>query len=118
MIRVIKNALYFIFGFVITVALILGIPIAVWWAWDVHNDRRHTLSVNSSTPVFVGNGNGDCGGDSPRLSTVPDGTHLKVRRIIVWKDCATIDVTLPDGQQGHIVYGVGDVSLYPPLSRY
>lgn len=115
MIRVIKNALYFLGCFIITVLLIVGTPLAIWWAWDVHNDRRHTLSVNSSTPVFVGDGSGDCSGDSPRLGTVTAGTSLRVRRINYWKSCATIDVTLPDGQKGHIIYGEGDVSVYPHL---
>lgn len=111
---VIKNPLYFLFGFAITIPLILGMPIAVCWAWDVHNDRRHVLSINSPTSVFVGEGDEDCG-DRPKLNTVPPGTHLKVRRIRYWKNCATINVTLPDGQQGHVVYRDGDVSVNPPL---
>jgi hypothetical protein len=84
------------------------------WLRDVHNDRKHTVNVNAATPVFAGNGgDGSCHGT--QLTTVERGTQLPVRRIVYLKDCAAIDVVLPDGRKGYVVLGIGDVSVNPPL---
>jgi hypothetical protein len=86
----------------------------VLWLQDVQNDRKHTVSVNAATPVFAGNGSdGGCYGT--RLTTVERGAELPVRRIRYLKDCAAIDVALPDGRKGYVVLGIGDVSVNPPL---
>jgi hypothetical protein len=84
-------------------------------AWDVWNDRKHTVSVNTSTPVFVGDG--DMGGcfHGTHLTMIERGAILPVRRIRYLKDCAAIDVALPDGRKGYVVLGIGDVSVNPPL---
>lgn len=84
--------------------------------WDVRDDRKHTINVNTATPVFVGNGReGGCHGT--QLTTIGRGAKLPVRRITYLKDCATIDIVLPDGRKGYVVLGIGDVSVNPPLPR-
>ena len=98
---------------VIGAALILMLLVALVWVRDIWSDRKHSVQVKSETPVFAGNGDEDCEGK--RLTSAPAGTTLQVRRIRYWKNCATVDVALPDGQSGHIVLGVGDVSLNPRL---
>jgi hypothetical protein len=99
-----------------TVLLIAGIPFSLWLE-DVRSDRKHTVVVNSATPVFVGTGGkGACQGRM-QLTTVERGSNLPVRRIRYLKGCAALDVALPDGRQGYIVLGVGDVSVIPPLPR-
>lgn len=81
---------------------------------DVQNDRKHTVNVNATTPVFAGNGgNGGCHGT--QLTTIERGTKLPARRISYLKDCAAIDVVLPDGRKGYVILGIGDVSVNPPL---
>jgi hypothetical protein len=84
------------------------------WARDVRNDRKHTVSVNMATSVFAGSG-GDKGCHGPQLTTVERGAKLPVRRIRHPKDCAAIDVVLPDGRTGYVVLGIGDVAVNPPL---
>jgi hypothetical protein len=102
----------------VTITL-LSFVVFVLWANDVREDWGHTVTVNSPTPVFAGSGNEqDCYYScySRQQATVEQpGTSLKVRRIRYWKDCATINVVLPDDRSGHIVLGVGDVSVHPPL---
>ena len=94
--------------------LIVGSFFFFLWFRDVHNDREHVVTVNAATPVFIGTGGeGSCYG-SP-LTTIERGTNLPVRRIRYLKNCATLDVVLPDGRAGYVVLGVGDVSVNPPL---
>ena len=96
--------------------VLLSLSVLAVWANDVHKDREHFVDVISSTPIFVGNGGeGDCYSPAEKAAVEPSGTTLRVRRIRYWKDCATVDVVLPDGRSGHIVLGVGDVSVRPPL---
>jgi len=109
-----KNGLSSLAGFIITTAAIGGLPLLASWAWDVHNDRQHTVIVNSTTPVFMGSGDENCN-DEQQLTTVSPGTDLKVRRIRYWKNCATVDINLPDGGKGYIVLGKGKFSVSPPL---
>ena len=47
--------------------------------------------------------------------TAEPGARLQVRRIRYLKDCAALDVALPDGREGYVVLGIGDVSVKPPL---
>ena len=97
--------------------LFLTLSVLGVWANDVRKDREHTITVVSSTLVFVGDGReSDCFKASETAAVEPAGTILRVRRIRYWKDCATVNVVLPDGRSGHIVLGVGDVSIRPPLS--
>ena len=94
---------------------ILGILVLVVWLRDIRDDRKHFVIVNAVTPVFVGTG--DEGGCHPSstVATVERGIRLPVKRIAYQKDCATLDVVLPDGRRGYVVLGMGDVSVNPPL---
>lgn len=95
----------------VTVPVLIG---SVLWLEDIRDDRRHTVIVNASTPVFSGNPeSGDCRGK--QLTTVEKGLKLRVLRIRYFKDCAAVNIVLPDGRKGYIVLGVGDVSVLPPL---
>lgn len=100
----------------IALVLVACAVLSLLWALDVWNDRKHTVSVNMATPVFVGSG-GNNGCHGTRLTTVEPGAKLPVRRIRYLKGCAAIDVALPDGRTGYVVLGVGDVSVNPPLPR-
>ena len=92
--------------------VLLAVPLLLW-ANDVRQDRMHTVSVESAAPVFPGKGqNCDTRKQGP---TVQRGTTLQVRRIRYWKDCATLDVNMPNGRSGHFVLGVGDLNVQPPL---
>lgn len=94
--------------------LLVGVYLIFLFLKDVRNDRRHSVSVNATTPVFVGTGDvGGCQGK--QLTTIERGAKLPVRRIRYLKDCAAVDVRLPDGRTGYVVLGVGDVSVNPPL---
>jgi hypothetical protein len=96
------------------IALIVAFVVALW-SYDVWKDRRHTVRVESETPVFAGSGVADdCTGI--RLTSAQTGTTFRVRRIRYWKACATIDVVLPDGSNAHLIYGVGKFSISPPLN--
>jgi hypothetical protein len=108
-----KNPFAFVVG---AAASLLAVCTLLWLLWlrDVRNDRKHTVSVNTSTPVFVGNG-GDGGCHGTQLTMIERGAILPVRRIRYLKDCAAIDVALPDGRKGYVVLGIGDVSVNPPL---
>lgn len=108
-----KNRMRFVAGLAIPV-VILGVLLVALWANDVHKDRKHTVRVNSPTPIFVGSGGEDCD-RRQQLTAVQPHVSLRVQRIRYWKDCATLDVALPDGRKGHVVIGVSDVSVYPPL---
>jgi hypothetical protein len=90
-----------------------SVLLLVWWARDMHNDRSHTVTVNSPTPLFLGSGDEACH-QGKGIATVPAADSLKVRRIRYWKDCATLNVTLPDGRDGYIVVD-GKVTVNPPL---
>src|SRR5512133_32695 len=90
--------------FALGAGVLLLVPCAVvllLWAQDVWNDRRHTVDVNTVTPVFVGSGS-DNGCNGRKLTTVEPGVKLPVRRIRYLKNCAAIDVALPDGRTGYI----------------
>ena len=85
----------------LAIITIIAAPLIIW-GWDVHNDRKHLVTVISTTPVFGGAAWCHLG---QRLVDVPPDIHLEVRRIRYWKDCATLDVALPDGRQGYIISG-------------
>lgn len=108
-----KRSLAFAVG---AVASLLVVCTLLWLLWlrDVRDDRKHTVSVNAATPVFVGSGS-DRGCHGTQLTTIERGAKLSVQRILYLKDCAVIDIALPDGQTGYVILGVGDVSVNPPL---
>jgi hypothetical protein len=99
---------------VVVAAASLLVVCTLLWLRDLRRDQKHTVTVNAATPVFVGNG-GSGGCEGTQLTTIERGAKLPVRRIRYLKDCATIDVVLPDGRKGYVVLGVGDVSVNPPL---
>jgi hypothetical protein len=86
---------------------------AALWGWDVWQDRKHTVTVLTESPVFAGGGNELC--DVSQLAVVKEGAVFKAKRIRYWKNCATVDVVLADGRKGYFVLGVGHVSVDPPL---
>jgi hypothetical protein len=94
-------------------ALVVGVAVVGFWSYDVRQDRKRVVTVKSQTPVFAGSGNGLCEGW--RLTVVQPGATLPVRRIRYWKNCATLDIVLPDARHGHLVLGVGEVTVSPPL---
>jgi len=95
--------------------LVFSLVLVSWWFYDVHQDRKHIVTVESQTLVFAGSGNGACGGQ--RVTDVQTGTVFPVRRIRYWKNCATIDIILPDARHGYIVLREGAVTVSPPLPR-
>ena len=109
----VKNLLAFVLGGAVSL-LIVGTLLFLVWTKDVRNDRKHMVIVNAATPVFAGTADeGGCHG--MQLTTVERGSRLPVRRIRYLKDCAALDVALPDGREGYVVLGVGDVSVKPAL---
>jgi hypothetical protein len=112
-----RNAQRISTGQLVIALTVLLLSVLAVWANDVRKDRGHTAAVMSSTPVFVAEGReSDCFKPPAKVAVEPSGTVLHVRRIRYWKDCATVNVVLPDGRSGHIVLGVGDVSIRPPLN--
>jgi len=104
---------FFLVGAIVPVGL-LGVFLVAWWAKDVRDDRKHFVTTNAPTPLFAGTGEqGGCRGTE--VTTVERGTILPVLRIRYLKDCATLDVVLPDGRRGYFILGVGDISINPPL---
>jgi hypothetical protein len=93
--------------------LLLFVVVLVRWAADVHDDRKHTVSINSPTLLFKGSGNDGCD-RAQQLEIIQPGAPVVVRRIIYWKDCATIDVVLSNGQHGYIVFD-NHISVTPAL---
>jgi len=110
----IKRTFGFVVRFIVTITVIVGALTLASWGWDVRNDAKHTVTVNSSTPVFMGSGDEACT-DKQMLTTVRPSIQLKVLRIRYWKNCATLNVILPDSRQGYIVIGEGGFSVNPPL---
>ena len=108
-----KNSFALVLGTAIPL-LIVGLVLSVLFLKDVRNDRKHILTVNAATPVFMGTG-GEGGCHGAQIMQIEAGAKLAVRRIRYLKDCATLDVALPDGREGYVVLGVGDVSVNPPL---
>jgi len=106
------QSLKFVGTIAIAAGLLIAGSIAVWWEYDVWQDRKHTVVVTGNTPLFEGHAE-NCGGT--RIATVHPGSEAKVQRIRYWKACATIDVILPNGQEGFIVLGDGEVRINPPL---
>lgn len=105
-----------VLGVIAVAVFFLSLAVLVLWVNDLREDRKHTVRVISPTPVFAGSGrDNDC--YTPRQQTAvaieQPGTTLGVRRIRYWKDCATVNVVLPNGDSGHIVLGVGNVSGVP-----
>ena len=83
---------------------------------DVREDRKHRVTVVSPTPVFAGSGSeNDCymTRQHTEIAVEQPGTNLRVRRIRYWKECATVNIVLPNGNSGHIVLGHGEVSGVP-----
>ncbi len=109
-----KKIISFFVGVTLAITTIGGMILLASWGWDGYSDRKHSVIANSNVPVFVGSGDGKCNGEQ-RLTIIPAGTLLKVRRIRYWKDCATVDVTLPHGEHGFIISGDGNFSVRPPL---
>jgi hypothetical protein len=105
-----RKVLWFVVCPIFTVTGLLFIA----WAWDVHNDRRHTVTLNSRTTVLRDDGEQDCHDEGRQLARLDPGIRLHVRRIRYWKDCATVCVTLPDGREGYIVLD-SSVSIIPSL---
>jgi hypothetical protein len=94
----------------------LGALTMAFWAFDVYEDRQHSLTIDSPTPVFIGSGSGYC--DRGRLlETVHPQAKLQVKRIRYWKNCATVEVALPDGHEGYVVLGDGQQSISPKLNH-
>lgn len=108
-----KNLAAFAKGGAIPLAIV-GILLLVLWSLDIREDRKHVVVVNAKTPVFIGSGDEDCDARG-QLTTVEKGVKLPVERIRYQKNCATLDVLLPDGRKGYVVLGVGDMSVKPPL---
>ncbi len=84
------------------------------WLNDIRNDRSHSVTAKVTTPVFAGNGD-EQGCQGVQFTTIQVGTTVRVRRIHGLKDCMAIDVVLPDGRNGYVILGKGDVSVNPPL---
>ena len=97
---------------IILAAAVVSFP-AIWWAYDVWQDRRHTLTVDENTSAFIGKGNASCGG--AQFAVIAPATSVQVRRIRYWKDYATVDVELADGRRGYIVFDSRNVTIAPPL---
>jgi hypothetical protein len=110
-----KRAILFALGVVGIVLIVITLVIVALWANDVREDREHIVLVKSETPVFAGAGDEACGGT--RLTVAQSGVRLPVRRIRYWKECATLNIVLPDGREGYIVLGDGEVVVSPPLER-
>jgi hypothetical protein len=98
------------FALLLLLLIVVGL---VRWAADVHEDRKHTVSINSPTPFFKGSGNDGCD-RGQQLEIVQSGAPVVVRGIRYWKDCATIDVVLSNGQHGYIVLD-NHISVSPAL---
>jgi hypothetical protein len=96
-----------------SVLVFLAVIALALWANDVRKDRTRSVAVEAGTPLFSGNG-GNCD-THQRATTVQQRIILPVRRIRYWKDCATIDVDLQNGESGHFVLGVGNLNVQPPL---
>ena len=99
--------------FVVVIAGLLTLLLALWTN-DVRRDRSHSVTVRSATPIFAGSGNDGCD-KQPQIATIQPGAVAHVRRIRYWKNCATVDISLPDGRRGYVVPGVGNFSMSPPL---
>ncbi|HMK22051.1 MAG TPA: hypothetical protein VK466_06930 [Terriglobales bacterium] len=95
------------------IAVIVGVVLFLW-ANDVRQDRQHVLIIEAPTPLFVGTG-GDGRCEGTKLTTVDQGSKLPVRRIRYLKNCAAVDVVLPDGRKGYVVLGVGHAVVDPSL---
>ena len=89
-----------------TVALVL-------WANDIRRDREHTVTVDEPTAIFAGSAQ-NCD-TLHQIAVVQRGAVFPIRRIRYWKDCATLDVNVPNGRLGHFILGVGTVEVKPPL---
>ena len=94
---------------------IIGLFFIAAWANDVREDRMHTVTANSLSPVFAGRGDEVCD-RKQQLTAVQPGSTFQVQRIRYWKDCATLDLALPGGRKAHIVLGVRDYSVHPSLN--
>ena len=96
-------------------AIPIGLIAVLLMLLDIRDDRKHTVIAEGPTPVFAGTGDeGRCSGT--QLSTVEPGTRLRVQRIRYLKECATLDIVLPDGRKSYFVLGVGHFSVNPPLN--
>ena len=92
-------------GFVLGVLAPVLIVTLTIWVRDVWKDRAHTVVVMSETPVYAGSGDESCGG--ARLTMAEPPATFRVQRIRYWKNCATVNIVLPDGREGYIVLGDG-----------
>lgn len=70
----------------------------ILWASDVRQHRKHTVTVNSPTPIFIGRGDEDRENE-PQIATAQSNSKIRIRRIRYWKNCATLDVVLPEAEK-------------------
>lgn len=110
----VNNWVGFILGGAIPL-LILALILYLQALYTHRDDSKHIVIVNGATPVYSGTGQDGCQWKGTPMLTVPAGARLPVRRIDYLKDCATLDVSLPNGRTGYVVLGNGDVSVSPPL---
>ena len=99
---------------ILVVVLFTSVCVAAFWAYDLWEDRKHTVETQGITPVFSGHGSESCDSVS-KIADVPPGSKFAARRIRYWKDCATVDIVLNDGREAYVVLGVGRTSVNPPL---
>ena len=107
----IVTVLLIVFAFFVAFAAVITSPFALWWAFDVWEDRSHAITVLDNTPLFAGTGDSYCGGT--QIATISPGSKPRVRRIRYWKGCATIDVKLSDGRVGYILLNSRNISITP-----
>jgi hypothetical protein len=110
----VKNLTAFILGGAIPL-VILAIILYSQDLYSHRDDSKHLVIVNGATPVFAGTGQDGCQQKGIPMMTLPKGARVPVRRIDYLKNCATLDVSLPNGRTGYVVLGDGDVSVSPPL---
>jgi hypothetical protein len=96
--------------------LLVGVLLCFLWREDVREDRRHWVIANATTPMFAATiDEGGCHGT--KLTTIEAGVRLPVQRIRYLKECAALDVQLPDGRIWYVVLLLGDVSVNPSLPK-
>lgn len=100
-------------GGLLVVTLLIAALWAVLWVHDISMDRKHIVTARSETPIFAGPGDA-CRGT--QIATIHSGVTFRVQRIRYWKNCATMDIALPDGRRGYIIFDSRDVSVSPPLA--
>jgi hypothetical protein len=108
--------LTFVANVLFSLAAIITSVVLGWWQCDVWSDRRHTMLVTSPTPIYAGAGDGQVMCEGGLIVVARPRSSFQIRRIRYWKNCATVDVKLQDGQIGHIAY-LGTISIKSPLNQ-